>query len=373
MKTTGDHHLVKRINRSILLRLVRARPGLSRAQLAQESGLTKSTVGLLIKELVDEGWLCEATTLTSSALGRPHTPLQIDTTQRVLIGAELAVDQLRVVGVLLSGEVICTLQAPLRQRQPAAVCKQLATLVAQVHSELAAQGFTACGVGLGLPGALDQTTGRVWLAPNLQWQQVDIMPLLTKALLAAGVPAMPVYVDNDADTGALSEYEFGARSQPNALVFIACGVGIGAGIVLNDRLFTGVQGMAGEVGHSVLQIDGPVCSCGRRGCAETFIGAKAIAQSLAQVGNTDAAGEYLGVLLHNLWTTLSPRTLVLGGPSCIEHPELVSRAQQVLQRYSQHTGMSPPEVHAARYGLLASAVGAAALVLHHFLRPIGTT
>jgi predicted NBD/HSP70 family sugar kinase/DNA-binding XRE family transcriptional regulator len=373
MKTTGDLHLVKRINRSILLRLVRARPGLSRAQLAQESGLTKSTVGLLIKELVDEGWLCEAASLTSKALGRPHTPLQIDTTQRALIGAELAVDQLRVVGVSLLGEVICTLQAPLTESQPVAVCSQLATLVAQVHSKLAAQGFAACGVGVGLPGALDQATGHVWLAPNLQWQQVDFLLLLTQALLAAGVPTMPVYVDNDADTGALSEYEFGAQPQQSALIFIACGVGIGAGIVLNDRLFTGVQGMAGEVGHSILQINGPMCSCGRRGCAEAFIGAQAIAHSLAQEGHADTPGEYLGVLLHNLWTTLSPHTLVLGGPSCMEHPQLVSRAQQVLHSYAQHTGMAPPEVRVARYGLLASAVGAAALVLHHYLRPIGTT
>jgi predicted NBD/HSP70 family sugar kinase/DNA-binding XRE family transcriptional regulator len=373
MKTTGDHHLVKRINRSILLRLVRAQPGLSRAQLAQESGLTKSTVGLLTKDLMDEGWLCEAASLASSGLGRPHTPLQIDTTKRALIGAELAVDQLRVVGVSLQGELLCTMQMPLTARQPAAVCSELAALVAQVYSELSGQGFAACGVGVALPGASDQTTGRVWFAPNLQWRQVDILPLLTHALFAAGVPAMPVYVDNDADTGALSEYEFGTQSQQSALIFVACGLGIGAGIVLNDRLFTRVQGMAGEIGHSVMQIDGPMCSCGRRGCAETFIGAQAIAHSLTHVGNTDTAGEYLGVLLHNLWTTLSPRTLVLGGPSCIERPELVSRAQQVLQRYSQHTGMSLPQVYAARYGLLASAVGAAALVLHHYLRPIGTT
>jgi predicted NBD/HSP70 family sugar kinase/DNA-binding XRE family transcriptional regulator len=372
MKTTGDHHLVKRINRSILLRLVRAQPGLSRAQLAQESGLTKSTVGLLIKELMDEGWLCEAASLTSSALGRPHTPLQIDTSQRALIGAELAVDQLRVVGVSLLGDVLCTVQAPLTQHEPAAVCKQLAALIAHIHGELNKQGIAACGVGVGLPGALDQATGRVWFAPNLQWQQVDITAQLTDALLAANVPAMPVYVDNDADTGALSEYEFGVQRQQSALIFITCGVGIGAGIVLNDRLFTGAQGMAGEVGHSVLQINGPLCRCGRRGCAEAFIGAQAIADSLQRTGHTDSAGEHLGVLLHNLWTTLSPHTLVLGGPSCIEHPALVSKAHEVLQRYTQHTGMSPPELRVARYGLLASAVGAAALVLYHYLRPIGT-
>jgi predicted ArsR family transcriptional regulator len=82
MKTTGDQQLVKRINRSVLLRLLRSRSGLSRAQLAQESGLTKSTVSLLVRELIDEGWLAETDITAAPGLGRPSTPLQIDSRRR---------------------------------------------------------------------------------------------------------------------------------------------------------------------------------------------------------------------------------------------------------------------------------------------------
>ena len=216
-----------------------------------------------------------------------------------------------------------------------------------------------------------------------------------------GLPDVPVHVQNEADTAALSEYEFAKGETEESLIFVTCDVGVGAGIVLNDRLFTGMQGMAGEIGHSILQIDGPLCSCGRRGCAETFIGAKALARkarqfgglsaagpgagstgnrggvagwtpSSAGIGRTelDKAGHCLGVLMQNLWTTFDPGTLVVGGPSCTRYPELLQMARATLSDYAASAGMAAPVVRPARYGLLASAVGAAALVLHQVLRPM---
>ncbi|MEO6293282.1 MAG: ROK family transcriptional regulator, partial [Burkholderiaceae bacterium] len=120
------------------------------------------------------------------------------------------------------------------------------------------------------------------------------------------------------------------------------------------------------IGHSILQIDGPLCSCGRRGCAETFFGARV----LAKLADPGLGGQYLGVVLQNLWTTLNPSMLVVGGPSCDRYPAIVQVAQETLQAYAASAGMVAPTVRPARYGLLASAVGAAALVLHHELRPM---
>jgi predicted NBD/HSP70 family sugar kinase len=139
--------------------------------------------------------------------------------------------------------------------------------------------------------------------------------------------------------------------------------------VLNDRLFTGIQGMAGEIGHSILQIDGPLCSCGRRGCAEAFFGGRA----LSQLSDPSEGGHHLGVVLHNLWTTFNPSVIVVGGPSCDKYPKIVQVAEETLRAYAANAGMAAPTVRPARYGLLASAVGAAALVLHHYLRPMHTT
>jgi predicted NBD/HSP70 family sugar kinase len=228
------------------------------------------------------------------------------------------------------------------------------------------RGVQLSGVGIGLPGAFDEATGVVRFAPNLGWRNVDFLPQITQALVHAGLPPVPVHVQNEADTAALSEYEFSENESKDSLIFVTCDVGVGAGIVLNDRLFTGMQGMAGEIGHSILQIDGPPCSCGRRGCAETFIGSGA----LGQLADARRPGHYLGVLLQNLWTTFDPSVMVVGGASCHRFPEMVQVAQETLQNYATHTGMAAPVVRIARYGLLASAVGAAALVLHQYLRPM---
>jgi len=115
-----------------------------------------------------------------------------------------------------------------------------------------------------------------------------------------------------------------------------------------------------------LQIDGPLCSCGRHGCAEAFIGARAI-KGAADVAR---AGQYLGVLIQNLDALFNPRTVVIGGKICAEHPGLLAQAQATVAQYTRQSGMPMTKIRAARYGLQAPAVGAAALVLHRFLRPL---
>ncbi len=375
MKTTGDQQLVKRINRSVLLRLIRAQPGLSRAQAASQSGLTKSTVSSAVRELIDEGWLSEsgasaANAGIASGLGRPSTPLQINANARGLIGVELAVDCLRVVTVNPLGEVLFSLQGDLHSTRPVDVCHQIADLVAQAHTDLTVRGVSLSGVGIGLPGAFDDATGQVRFAPNLGWRNVDFAPQIARVLFQAGLPDVSVHIQNEADTAALSEYEFAEGESGDTLIFVTCDVGVGAGIVLNDRLFTGAQGMAGEIGHSIMQLDGLLCSCGRRGCAETFIGARALEREVHQSGKLDRAGSHLGVLIQNLWTTFNPSILVVGGASSVRYPQLVQMAKDTLQAYAASAGMPAPVVRSARYGLLASAVGAAALVLHQYLRPM---
>jgi predicted NBD/HSP70 family sugar kinase len=381
MKTTGDQQLVKRINRSVLLRLIRATPGLSRAQAASLSGLTKSTVSSAVRELIDEGWLSEMGEAAATAArvksppsgsGRPSTPLQINARALGLIGVEIAVDCLRAASVSILGEVLWSAEVPLTRSEPAHVCQQAARLASLAQAELKRMKIMLLGIGIGLPGAFDEASGMVRFAPNLGWRNVAFMPLMLQALQACGLPDVPVHVQNEADTAALSEYEFASDEGDSALIFVTCDVGVGAGIVLNDRLFTGAQGMAGEIGHSILQKDGPLCSCGRKGCAETFIGARALARELKQTGNVKQAGHALGILIHNLWTTFNPGVLVVGGGSCVKYPELLRSAQDTLKAYSSSAGMAAPVIRLARYGALAAAVGAAALVLHQHLRPMHT-
>ncbi len=367
MNTIGDQQLLRRINRSVLLRLLRAQPGLSRARLASESGLTKSTVSALVRELIEDRWLSEAGVAVTDGLGRPSTPLAINDGVRVLFGVEVGVETMRVACVSLLGEVLHTEAAALRSPKPARVASQAAAMCARAWRRIAVRGLSLTGIGVGVPGAVDDGSGIVLFAPNLGWRRVDLLPGLIGAFAAAGLPRVPVQLRNEADVAALGEYEFSPGEGEDPLIFVDCDVGVGAGIVLNDRLFTGAQGMAGEIGHSIVQVDGPLCSCGRRGCAEAFFGSRALAREGVDAGQ---AGRMLGVLLQNLWTAFDPRAIVIGGSTCERHPAFLQAAIDTVHRYAEAAGMPAPAVRAARHGLWAPAVGAAALALHDHLRPM---
>jgi len=370
MKTTGDQQLVKRINRSVLLRMLRAQPGLSRARLATGSGLTKSTVSLLVRELLDDGWLTEAIETVNEGLGRPSTPLRIHEGNRALIGVEIAVEVVRVVCVTLQGKVLHSQEQLLASTTPALASQQTARMVATACAALLAIDLLLVGVGVCTPGAIDHASGLVLFAPNLGWRKLDLLSHLTHALAEVGLPPVPLQLQNDADASALGEYEFANGEGEDPLIFVACDVGVGAGIVSNDRLFSGTQGMAGEIGHTIMQIDGPLCSCGRRGCAEVFIGLRALSGLDGKTVDLSRSGHYLGVLLQNLWTTFNPRVIVVGGKSCDHHPEFLQNALGTVAQYAASAGMPPPCIRMARYGPLAAAVGAAALTLHDYLRPM---
>jgi len=392
---TGDQRLVKAINRMALLRLVREAPGGSRAALAESSGLTKSTVSLLVKELIDEGWLLEERIAPTGSLGRRPTPLRLDGRGLALIGAELGTHNIRVVSTSVQGVVLEATDVELRDRAPDAACHQLVQLVTAQSARVARRGVRLLGVGVGLPGAVDTATGILEYAPNIGWRQVEVGKRLAFELDSARLGEVPVYCQNEADLAAMGETEFGARPADDPLVYVSCGAGVGAGIVLNGALFTGATGSAGEIGHTTLHVDGMRCSCGRRGCAEAYVGLKAVARAAGFLHADEidraglvaalakprahktrqafvAAGDALGVLLQNVWTTFNPKAIVLGGEAVtLGGSHFFDAGLARLANFASDAGLPPPTVRVAKYGDFATAVGGAAFVLHALLRPYG--
>ena len=158
MTITGDQSLMREINRMALVRAIQRVPGLSRAELAKETGLTKSTVSLLVQDLVDEGWLREADVQTTGAIGRRPTPLFLDGDRLAMIGSEVSVDSISVLTVSLTGEVINETSEPLPGTQPLVVIKRLAQLITSLVEQSRIDGRALLGIGVGVPGAvLDQT------------------------------------------------------------------------------------------------------------------------------------------------------------------------------------------------------------------------
>ena len=392
MTMTGDQQLLKRINRMALVRCVRSLPAPSRSDLAAHTGLTKSTISLLAQELIDEGWLRERGRAVTGSLGRRPTPLVLDDSRLALIGVELGVATLTVVTTSLTGQVLHSASEALPHTAPnitpEAVCALIVQRMAAAAAQVQASQRRLLGFGLGVPGAVDEPSGVVRVAPNLGWREVPVRQLLSAGLREASFGNVPLHVQNEADVAALGEFEFGPPPVPEPLIYLSLDVGVGAGIVLNDRLFSGAQGLAGEVGHTLLERNGPACSCGRRGCAEAFIGLRAIAlragiaaagveplrQRLAAADATttqavERAGDCLGVLLQNLWMSFNPARFVLGGPTCELGEVFLGAAQRSLDRFADEAGLAAPQVAASRFGREAVAVGAAALVLHLAVRP----
>ncbi|WP_438766571.1 ROK family protein [Kushneria sp. TE3] len=327
----GDLLFLKRLNRSAILNLVRRSPGMTRADIATQAHLTKATVGGSIQKLLEAGWIVEGE-LQKSSGGRPGRALYLDDQYHTLLGAEVGVHELRLVACSLTGRIIQQRQLRLTPTTP----EVTAALLAEQLHELASHPDIACrqclGLGVAVPGPIAPSRPLLRLAPNLGWQDVPFLELLRPHLPAlSGLWLM----DNEAKAAAFGELYFRTGNVPSSLAYISAGTGIGSGFVENAHaplVTRGIQGLAGEIGHTILQPDGMYCHCGNRGCAETLVSGWAIRatlgigeeENLAEALRTRQqdpkvkttlrqAGGALGTLLLNLHHTLNPSEIVLGG------------------------------------------------------------
>ena len=366
---------LKRGNRMALIRQLRVRPGQSRVDLADALELTKSTVSALVRELIDEGWLIEREVIATGDLGRRPTPLFIDPTRLLLLGAQVGIGVVRVVLTSLTGEVLVARSAGYDTHREVEACIQTLTRTLLAVAARCSAAQRIIGIGLGLPGGVDQAQDQLVFAPHLDWHHVPFGALLRAALHGTSLSGVSIFTQNDADVAALGETEFNPSPGADPLLLVLVGEGVGAGLVVGGRLLTGARGLAGEVGHMVLEIDGPRCSCGRRGCAEALIGSRALLQQDGPPADAQAAadvtqaGRYLGVLLQNLAVAYDPACIVLGGPAMAQGEALLTPARETLQEYAEASQQPAPALRVSRFGADAIAVGAAALAGYRLTLP----
>jgi predicted NBD/HSP70 family sugar kinase len=395
MIVAGDQQLLKQINRMALVRQLCSEPGLSRAALAETVGLTKSTVSLLVRELMDEGWLSESELVTTGALGRRATPLRIDDRRLALLGADLGISAARVVATDLLGNVLAERAVPYTEASDTASCIALmaAALLEITQADGALDGRTVLGLGIGLHGVVDDATGVLHNAPHLGWRNVDVGSQMHAHFIGTTLENLPLFIQNEANVAALAELEFSGQIGADPLIYLSINYGVGAGIIVNGRLLTGLYGFAGEVGHTILQQGGPPCSCGRRGCADALIGLQALMDEVygklqpagpaqlerlfaqAEAGEPgacqviEAAGRNLGVLLNNLWVAFDPMCIVIGGAALRLGERFIEPGRQVLLDYANATLLPAPTIRTPQFGANAIAIGGAAMARHYLMRP----
>jgi len=323
---TASPEVVRQINRRIVLNLIRTRQPMSRADLARVSGMQRSTISLIVEELVDEAWVVEGPT-GRLPRGRRPTFLRLNE-ERVIVGVDLRPTQTTVAladvnGKFTSREVMPT---------PADPDTAIPALIERIQRITSLCGGKKIeGIGLSLPGRVNPETGRLVFAPNLKWRDVD---LRTPIAAATG---LDIELDNAANACVLAAVWFDRMESCRNLVVVTVSEGLGAGIFTNGQLVRGLAGMAGEFGHVPVDPEGPVCGCGSRGCWEVFGSNRAALRyylesrsgeagltfpellNLADQGDTKAAAalekmaHYLGHGMRLIVASLAPERIIILG------------------------------------------------------------
>jgi len=248
-------------NRRIVLSTIYKKGPISRADIARETELTRTTVSDIVAEFIADSLVAEVG-LSPSTGGKPGILLKIDKDAQLILGIDLGESEFRGALVNLRGEIIHRLGILVGETNGDDAMDLVFRLVEDLFR------FTqkrVIGIGIGAPGLMGPDSGEVQQAVNLDWQDLPLGDLLSQRY------NLPVYVSNDCQVAALGEYIFGAPTKSDNLVLVKSGKGVGAGIVLRGELFYGDNAGAGEIGHIQITQNGDPCRCGNQGCLETVL------------------------------------------------------------------------------------------------------
>ena len=386
---------VRRHNLALVVQQVAARGSASRAELARLTHLTKGTVSAHVQELLRLGLLAELGAQPDGRVGRPHNALALNGERHCGIGIEINVDYLAVsVADLLNRVRYHRVEAVDNRDVPYEhVLDRTARLVRTALEAADTGGLVPAGVGVAVPGTIDQEQGVLLLAPNLGWADVPVAADLEQRLEPL---AVPVLVDNEANLAALGELWLGIGGECGDYVHVSGEIGVGGGVVVGGALFRGSRGFAGEIGHVVVDPGGDECLCGGRGCLERVAGQEAIlsaaglpstsATRLGQLGNAmqelvqrlgdgderalaavARAADALGIALAGVVNVIDPDTIVLGGTYASLAPWLSGPLEGALARQVLASEWRPIAVRRSALGPDAAVRGAASWIVQGLL------
>jgi predicted NBD/HSP70 family sugar kinase len=382
-------------NLALVLQHIAGGDPVSRARIAAATGLTKTTVSSLVDDLVSARLVVELGPEARGEIGRPGSALALDPSGYAGIGLEINVDYIAVCLANLVGEVryLRTRPRDNRAQSPAKVLGRAVRMIGTALARAEAARLTVAGLAVAVPGPVETDRGLLRLAPNLGWVDVPVAEILAGRLAS---PDLPVLVDNEANLAALGELWFGGHEDLDDFVHVSGEIGVGGGIVIDGELFRGVRGFAGEIGHVVVQPDGPPCRCGARGCLEQVAGQEAILRSagltgavgtsIGQPGGSvaellararagdpatlravESAGRALGIGLSATVNVVDPSTVVLGGLYAALEPWLRGPLLEELSERAITHRWSPVRLLASRLGPDAAVRGAAGVVVKRVL------
>ena len=251
--------------------VIRAAATISRAGIIEETGLTGATISTIVRRLIDDGLVLEAGRAESTG-GKPRVLLQLNHAARFAVGVHLDHSGIVYVLTTIGGAVVGRMsRAGVGIADPPVVVERMAREVAALIQSAGVDPSRISGLGLVSPGPLTPTSGMRLTPPAMRhWEDFPLDRALEEAL------GLPVLLDNDATAAALGEHWTGRAGTSATFAAIYMGTGLGAGLIVNGGAYEGISGNAGEIGHICLDLDGPLCWCGARGCTEAIAGPAAV-------------------------------------------------------------------------------------------------
>lgn len=388
--------IVRKLNKESILEIVRRSPdGVSRAEIAETLNVSRATVSGIVDGLITSGVILERGTGASRG-GRRPIVLQINPEAGRIAGIDIGATHMVAVITDLRGRILADVEEPMDITAGPRVClEQVRQWLGHLLDRSGERWENVWAVGVGVPGPVITAQGMVSSPPIMPgWDGFPIRHYLESGW------HKPTLVDNDADLGALGEATFGAGRGETNLAYIKIGTGVGCGIVLNGKIYHGVLGTAGEIGHVTISQDGPPCKCGNYGCLEAMAGGRAIAQRAqlavkagqrtmltelsphheitardvalaAKAGDSVSqqllsdAGRHIGSAIASLINLLNPGLIVIGGGVTEAGSYLLDPIQEAVNQRSLRASLQAARITVATLGRKATAMGAVALALEH--------
>ncbi|MDP1730842.1 MAG: ROK family protein [Devosia sp.] len=384
----ANQTLVRHVNERRLLTVLRVEGARPRAALARRLSLTRAAVTSMIDDLLKRGLVREIASPQDPIpgkrdVGRPGIDVGLNPGGAHFLGVEIGVGAVRFALFDLSAEVVDTEAVPLPEApSPADVVSLVARKLADLRSKKLCRE-TVRAVGVTVPG-LVRSDGYVINLPILGWKKLNLARMLDQEL------DVPCYVENNANAAAFGEIYSSPRPNDAVVVYLKLGTGCGGAVIINDRLLRGADGLGTEFGHIHIESDGPLCSCGQRGCLETFVNLKALQRyftreevdefhvDLRLPGKiavlltkqdpearkaVDELSAHLAKGLINITNIFNPSEIVLGGAMLPILAEVCEAMKQPLRR-GIIPGMTVPTLTVSRLGEFECAIGAAATAHH---------
>jgi predicted NBD/HSP70 family sugar kinase len=366
-----------------LLELIRRGDATTKPDLVDVTGLSRSTVSQRVDLLISEGYVI-VTGENRSTGGRPPISLEFNRDLGVVLAADIGATHSRFAVCDLNAEPLAEMSFDLLVGDgPDSVLGQTEAAFESLLSEAGRSRDDVLGVGIGVPGPVDFAAGRAVHPPIMfGWHDYPIRNRFVERFSA------PTLVDNDVNIMALGEH-WRLAAPVDDLLFVKVGTGIGSGMILGGHLHRGARGAAGDIGHIQAGATDVVCRCGNTGCLEASAGGAALAGQLAALGyettnsrdvvglvedgNQDAlqalrdAGRLLGEALSSVVNLLNPGLLLIGGDLAQSGQTLIAAVREVVYQRSLPLSTANLRIQESSLGDRAGVIGAAALVLDHFL------